>query len=120
MPTFVTTLAPFDTVSGSIGKRKSNPSRKAFISNLRKAGMSATLNGAPFMFLSLRQNDRSTALSAKESAWRETFAEVVVAVDARMKDPVHIAADQAAFKAQSKYKTLRQYLFSVVRETIEA
>lgn len=71
------------------------------------------------MFLSLRQNDRSTPVTANESAWRTTFGEIVVAVDERMKDPVRIAADQAAFKAQSKYKTMRQYLFNVVRDSME-
>ena len=57
---------------------------------------------------------RSTAPTSKEIAHRKKFGEVAVQTTARLKDPMYIAADQAAFKAQTKYKTLRQYVFNVL------
>ena len=62
---------------------------------------------------------RSTAPSSKEIAHRKKFGEVAVQTTARLKDPMYIAADQAAFKAQTKYKTLRQYVFNTLMAEYE-
>ena len=62
---------------------------------------------------------RSTAPTSKEIAHRKKFGEVAVQTTARLKDPMYIAADQAAFKAQTKYNTLRQYVFNVLLQEYE-
>ena len=62
---------------------------------------------------------RSTAPTSKEIAHRKKFGEVAVQTTSRLKDPMHIAADQAAFKAQTKYKTLRQYVFNTLMAEYE-
>ena len=63
---------------------------------------------------------RSTAPTSKEIAHRKKFGEVAVQTTARLKDPMYIAADQAAFKAQTKYNTLRQYVFNVLLQEYSA
>ena len=43
---------------------------------------------------------------------RAKFAAVCIATNDRLIDPEQMPIDQMAFKAQSKYKTLRQYVFN--------
>lgn len=52
-------------------------------------------------------------LSADETAAREKFAAVRAAVIARKNNPGKRVTDQNAFKAQSTYKTMNAYLWSV-------
>ena len=47
----------------------------------------------------------------KELAHRAKFTAVAAATRSRMADPSQAAADMAAFKAQTKYKSLYQYVF---------
>ena len=47
----------------------------------------------------------------KELQHRAKFAAVCSATRSRMADPSQAAADMAAFKAQTKYKTLYRYVF---------
>ena len=54
---------------------------------------------------------RSTKFSQDELARQERFGAVSVATKERLMDPSHLAADQVAFAKQSKYKTLRQYVW---------
>ena len=55
---------------------------------------------------------RSTPVSATETAARVKFATCCANTRIRMKDPVQLAVDQAAFAAQKKYPTLYGYVFS--------
>lgn len=55
---------------------------------------------------------RSTPVSATETAARIKFATCCANTRTRMKDPVQLAVDQAAFAAQKKYPTLYGYVFS--------
>lgn len=55
---------------------------------------------------------RSTAVSADEKTQRQKFATVCKSVRERMLDPDQSLADMVAFSQQSKYKTLRQYVFN--------
>ena len=63
-----------------------------------------------------RCNKRISDPSEAELAQRAKFAAISVAVNARLKadDP----ADLEGFKAQKKYKTLRQYLWHLESEKI--
>ena len=100
-------------MSGMVGKREETTSNKAFIINLKKRG-GWKKKGAPFMYFSLRQNDRLTAPSNNEVVLREKFAEAVRLTYDRMTDPTYLPGDQVAWKAQTKYPTLYGYVFSVV------
>ena len=56
---------------------------------------------------------RSTQPSADEMAAREKFAAVARAVALRKKNLSQVATDQANFAAQTQYKTMRSYLWSL-------
>lgn len=55
---------------------------------------------------------RSTAYSQDEIDHQTKFAAVAAAVRERLADPTKKTQDQIAFKEQSKYKTLRQYVWN--------
>ena len=55
---------------------------------------------------------RSTPVTPVETQLRSKFTAVSRATSARLKDPTQMASDQAAFKAQSQYKTMRQYVWA--------
>lgn len=67
-----------------------------------------------------RCNKRSTPVTEKERAIQTKFKAVSAATQARMKDPTKIAADQAAFKEQSKYKTFYRFIFNLEWEAYVA
>jgi hypothetical protein len=104
-------------MSGMVGKRDETTSNKAFIINLKKVG-GWKMKGAPFMYFSLRQNDRTTKPSTAELLARQRFTETVAAVKARLIDPQFIQKDQGDFMRQDKYTTLYGYVFSVCYEQI--
>ena len=62
---------------------------------------------------------RTTPVSEKETAWRQTFSQICTTTLERMANPTYISQDQENFRNQSKYKTLYQYVWNVVREEIE-
>ncbi len=75
------------------------------------------------MYTQKRCNERNyntNPLSTKEVAHREKFAAVRAAVMARKVDPTKLAADQAAFKAQKKYKTMYSFLWNLEWEAYSA
>ena len=55
---------------------------------------------------------RSTKYSQAEKDHQAKFAAVAAATNARLADPNQMPIDQLAFKAQSKYTTLRQYVWN--------
>lgn len=113
MAKFLKTLAPVDSMSGMVGKREETVSSKAFIINVKKVG-SWKIKGAPFMYFSVRQNDRMTPVKENELAARAKFKDVVIATRQRMLDPNHADMDQLQFSRQTKYPTLYGYVFSQV------
>ena len=52
----------------------------------------------------------------KERAHRQKFTAVAAATRSRMADPTKLNTDIAAFKAQTQYKTLRQYIWHLCSE----
>ena len=60
---------------------------------------------------------RSTPVKASEIQQRQRFAAISAAVNARLKDPSKMAADDAAYRAQKNTaggkKTLRSYIWSL-------
>ena len=60
----------------------------------------------------VKYGTRTTPVTANEQTQRNKFKTAVTATRARMQDPEKYAQDLAAFQAQSKYKTLYQYVFN--------
>lgn len=117
MPKYVKTMSPIDSISGMLGKRRDSISQKALICNVRTAP-SNTNGGRPYMYFSVRTRDSSVPLTSKQLEWQMRFEEISQQTQERLKDPVHIAADQAAFRAQDKYKSVRSYVWNEVRKTV--
>ena len=67
-----------------------------------------------------QRNYNTHPLSSKETAIRTKFAAVGDAVRARMIDPTKMAADQAAFLEQSKYKRMWGFLWNLEWKAYEA
>ena len=59
----------------------------------------------------VRYGKRSTPAGQAELAHRNKFKTAVTATRTRMQDPEKYAQDLAAFQAQTRYKTLYQYVF---------
>ena len=59
---------------------------------------------------------RTTKYSQAEIDHQTKFAAVAAMVNARLADPNQMPLDQLAFRAQSKYKTLRQYVWHLCSE----
>ena len=55
---------------------------------------------------------RTTPVTDKEKANRAKFTSVTASTRERMLDPTRMQADQNAFKAQSKYKSLQGYIIA--------
>lgn len=113
MAKILKTLSPVDSISGMIGKRNETVSDKAFIVNVKKAG-NVRNGGKPFMYFSLRVNDRMTKPSTVELLNRQKFKDAVEATRERMINPEYVQIDHANFNKQTKYPTLYGYVFSVV------
>lgn len=62
---------------------------------------------------SVEYGKRSTPFSTDEVAHQTKFGIVANAARARMQDPSKMTADQEAFREQTKYKTMYQYLFNL-------
>jgi len=54
---------------------------------------------------------RKSTPSASEVAYRTRFGQICQATHTRLNDPNKKAADMAAFKSQTQYRTLRQYVW---------
>ena len=117
MPKYIKTIAPVDSMSGKFGARKDNISGKTIIANVRKA-KSNTNEGRPYMYFSVLTKTTASK-SVNSLAWRNRFAQICAATRLRLEDPAHISQDQAAFHAQTKYKTLYSFVWNQVKETIE-
>ena len=64
--------------------------------------------------------DRTTPVTQKELDWRMKFAQICQATMVRLADPTTMAQDQVNFRNQTKYKTLYQYIWHLMRAEIEA
>ena len=59
---------------------------------------------------------RSTLPSASEIAQRTRFGNICKQTQARLKDSSKMQTDLAAYKQQTKYKTLRQFVWHLVAD----
>lgn len=111
MATKIKTIAPVDSISGMIGQRKDYVSKKAFICNVSKRGN--VKSKGSYMYLSVRVNDRSTPVSATETANRAKFATCVANTRTAMMDPMLLPTLQVGYRAQKVYPTFYGYVFSL-------
>ena len=94
-------LAPVDNASGKIFGKKQKFTAVTRNWGKRPRGCSAT-----------GQRDlKNKPYTEKELTHRAKFKAVAAATRSRMADPSQAATDMAAFKAQTKYKTLYHYVF---------
>ena len=63
--------------------------------------------------------DRTTPVSEAELTWRQTFKEICQATLDRLANPTYMPMDQVGFRNQTKYKTLYQYVWNLMRDEIE-
>ena len=108
----VTYLSPVRTVSGKISKSDK------VIYQVRTAPTSNPSMIANPCYTSI-YGKRTTPYSASEIAYQTRFGKIAKATLERLSDPTKKAQDQAAFKAQTQYTTLRQYVWHEVSKTIE-
>ena len=97
----ITYLAPIEKASGKIFGLKSRFVAVSRSWGKRQRGCSATTP----------RDLKNNPYTEKELAHRAKFTAVAAATRSRMADPSQAAADMAAFKAQTKYKSLYQYVF---------
>lgn len=100
-------------MSGKFGARKDNICGKTIIANVRKA-KSNTNEGRPYMYFSVLTKT-TAGKSANQLAWRVKFAQICDATRLRLQDPQYISQDQAAYQAQTVYRTLYSYVWNQVR-----
>ena len=60
----------------------------------------------------VKYGTRTTPVTPAETQQRNKFKTAVTATRARMQDPEKYAQDLAKFQAQTRYKTLYQYVFN--------
>ena len=63
---------------------------------------------------------RTTPVTEAETQWRSMFAQISSATHERMADTEQMKVDQLAFREQTKYKTLYQYVWNEVRKELES
>lgn len=111
MAKLMKTIAPIDSLSGMFGKREHSLSGKAVIANVRKRG-GAWNDSQPYMYFSvLTKSTYATNVTQKMLDNQNRFRAVAESTLARLADPEQMPLDQMAFKNQTKYKTLRQYVW---------
>ena len=108
----ITYIAPVKTVSGKLSKAD-----KVIYMVRRAATSNAEMIENPCY--SSTCGKRSTPFSDAEKAAQSRFGRICVATTPRLNDASKQQADIAAFKAQSQYSTLRQFVWHEVAATIE-
>jgi len=110
------------TVSGALNKidKKSQHAadQKMILATHRKAE-TTNPNCCRIYIRGVESITRNTPLSAAEMVNRERFGAVTRAVNTRMHDISKISQDQAAFKAQTTYKTMKSYLWAICAQAYD-
>ena len=96
-------LAPVDNASGKIFGKK-----EKFVAVTRNWG-----NRRRGCSTTGKRNLKDHPITQAEIDHHTKFAAVAASVSARLADPNQAPLDQMAFKEQSKYKTLRQYVWHI-------
>ena len=100
-------LAPVDNASGKIFGKKERFVAVRRLLGKRQRGCCVT-------------GERTTPVTEAETQWRSMFAQISAATHVRMADSEQMKVDQLAFREQTKYKTLYQYVWNEVRKELES
>jgi hypothetical protein len=106
--------AGIETISGALKrpKKQNGHNHGNYLVMTHRKAASTDPNCQRIYSFAADRYDRSTPLTPEETAVRSKFTAVSRATSTRLKDPSQMAQDQAAFKAQTRYKTLRQYVWA--------
>jgi len=102
-------LDPIDHLSGKISKQSR-------ITYMHRTAATANPGTPDFTHVC---GSRTTAPSESEIAYRTRFGTICKTTRQRMMDASKAPADIAAFKAQTQYRTLYQFVWHQVADTIE-
>ena len=124
----VTKYAPmFEAVSGAltkINKKSPHAADQKMVLATHRVAPTTSKNCLRVYLRDLDSITRSTPVKASEIQQRQRFAAISAAVNARLKDPSKMAADEAAYRAQKNTaggkKTLRSYVWSLEMEAYDA
>ena len=117
----VTKYAPmFEVVSGAltkINKKSPHAADQKMVLATHRVAPTTSKNCLRVYLRDLDSITRSTPVKASEIQQRQRFAAISAAVNARLKDPSKMSADEAAYRAQKNTaggkKTLRSYIWSL-------
>ncbi len=104
----VTYLDPIDHLSGKIAKayRTTYMHRTADTSNTDNPNFTHV------------RSKRTSPASQAETEYRAKFGQICKAARERLSDATKLPSDTAAFKAQSTYKTLYQFVWHAVADSL--
>ena len=118
----VTWSAGIDSVSGALSKPSKNGQHSCAKMLLGTHRTAATTNPNCNRVYIRTKVTRSTPVSAEETAARQLFSRIAKAVALRRKNVEQMVSDQQAFQAQKDtpggYKTIKQYLWHVVADSL--
>ena len=123
----VTKYAPmFEVVSGAltkINKKSPHAADQKMVLATHRVAPTTSKNCLRVYLRDLDSITRSTPVKASEIQQRQRFAAISAAVNARLKDPSKMSADDAAYRAQKNTaggkKTLRSYIWSLEMEAYD-
>ncbi len=123
----VTKYAPmFEVVSGAltkINKKSPHAADQKMVLATHRVAPTTSKNCLRVYLRDLDSITRSTPVKASEIQQRQRFAAISAAVNARLKDPSKMSADEAAYRAQKNTaggkKTLRSYIWSLEMEAYD-
>ena len=116
----VTFSAGIDHVSGALAKPGSNPQHSCEKMLLATHRVAETTSKDCNRLYLRKKPKRSTPVKPSEVIQRERFAAISRAVNTRAHDINKMSQDQAAFKAQSTYTTMKSYLWALEAEAYDS
>ncbi len=111
--------AGIETISGALKKpvRKNGHNHGNYLIATHRTAETTNPNCQRLYVHNADAYKRSTPVKASEIQQRSRFGSIAAAVNARLKDPAKMAADQAAYRAQKDTaggkKSMRSYLWSL-------
>ena len=116
----VTFSAGIDHVSGALSKPGSNPQHSCEKMLLATHRVAETTSKDCNRLYLRKKPKRSTPVKPSEIIQRERFGAIARAVNTRAHDINKMSQDQAAFKAQSTYTTMKSYLWALELEAYDS
>lgn len=108
----VTFIDPVKTVSGKLAKK----STVTFMVRQAATSNKDMLENPNYTHI---MGKRKTQVATAEQNYRTRFGKICKATTTRLHDPAYMKSDTDAFAAQTQYKTLRQYVWHQVADTID-